>query len=52
MVGFASETVEAQPRGLELFAPPSRGMPLWGTGTNRPALKKLGIENVQDLLQH
>lgn len=52
MVGFASETVEAQPRGLELFAPPSRGMPLWGTGSNRPALKKLGIENVQDLLQH
>ena len=27
-------------------------MPLWGTGTDRPALKKLGIESVQDLLQH
>ena len=41
-----------QPRGLELFAPPRRQTPLTLPGGRGSALRKLGIESVQDLLQH
>ncbi|HEX2241597.1 MAG TPA: ATP-dependent DNA helicase RecG, partial [Actinomycetota bacterium] len=47
------ETVAARPRGLELWAGPGRGMSLSTLGEKRRALlAKLGVETVQDLLQH
>lgn len=46
------EVVQAPARGLELFAPRRRQTSL-GVGDKRAAaLRKLGIESVQDLLQH
>src|SRR5918992_303071 len=50
--GPMAETVAAPPRGLELFAPPSKRKALGVTGKRLEALAKLGIESVQDLLQH
>ncbi|MFN2389067.1 MAG: ATP-dependent DNA helicase RecG [Actinomycetota bacterium] len=47
-----AEVVAALPRGLELFARGSRRRPLSLTGKRGEALTKLGIETVQDLLQH
>jgi ATP-dependent DNA helicase RecG len=47
-----AETVMAPPKGLELYAPPRRRKPLRYTDKQGPALAKLGIESVQDLLQH
>ncbi|MFN2525871.1 MAG: ATP-dependent DNA helicase RecG [Actinomycetota bacterium] len=50
---MSPETVAARPRGLELWTPPGRGVPLSGLGEKRSRLlAKLGIETVQDLLQH
>ncbi len=46
------DTVAAPPRGLELFASRRRAVPLRHAGRRRQALAKLGIHNVQDLLQH
>src|SRR5918999_3076500 len=51
------ETVAAPPRGLELFAAERRHAPLrFGGSKTAPrrheALGKLGIQSVQDLLQH
>ena len=39
-------------KGLELFASPRRAKPLGVRGKRAEALTKLGIESVQDLLQH
>jgi ATP-dependent DNA helicase RecG len=47
-----AEVVAAPPRGVELFAARSRQLPLRVTGRRGVALAKLGIESVQDLLQH
>jgi ATP-dependent DNA helicase RecG len=47
-----AETVQAPPRGFELFAPRRRQAPLPAPGKRGAALTKLGIETVQDLLQH
>jgi ATP-dependent DNA helicase RecG len=47
-----AEVVAAPPRGLELFAPPARRMPLKLPGARGEGLAKLGITSVQDLLQH
>jgi ATP-dependent DNA helicase RecG len=47
-----TEVVQAPPKGLELFAPRRRQTPLRGPARKRAALAKLGIETVQDLLQH
>ncbi len=47
-----AETVAAPPRGLELYAPPGRRKALSVTGKKVEALASLGIESVQDLLQH
>jgi ATP-dependent DNA helicase RecG len=47
-----AEVVAAPPRGLELFAPRRRARPLAVTGKRALGLEKLGIETVQDLLQH
>lgn len=47
-----TETVERRQRGLELFAPPERRSALNRAGSARRGLSKLGIESVQDLLQH
>jgi ATP-dependent DNA helicase RecG len=47
-----AETVAPPPRGLELFAPPSKRQPLRVTGKRVEGLASLGIESVQDLLQH
>ena len=47
-----TETVAAQPRGLELFGVRTRRRPIGVTGKKAEALQKLGIESVQDLLQH
>ncbi|HVF53206.1 MAG TPA: ATP-dependent DNA helicase RecG [Actinomycetota bacterium] len=46
------ETVSARSRGLELFAPRRRGAVLRVSIPRVDALAKLGIESVQDLLQH
>jgi ATP-dependent DNA helicase RecG len=48
----AGEAVAAAPRGLELFAPQKRQAPLKITDKRGTALAKMGIESVQDLLQH
>lgn len=50
--GDMAETVAAPPRGLELYAPPRRRKALGVTGKKLEALASLGIESVQDLLQH
>jgi ATP-dependent DNA helicase RecG len=47
-----AEVVTAQPKGLELFAPARRRLPLRVQGARAISLGKLGIESVQDLLQH
>ena len=47
-----SEVVAAPPKGLELFASPSRRTPLPFTGRRGDLLRKMGLETVQDLLQH
>ena len=47
-----SDTVAAQPRGLELFGVRTRARPLPVSGKRAEALGKLGITSVQDLLQH
>jgi len=47
-----TEVVAAPPRGLELFAPRSRAHPLATTTKRAVGLEKLGLETVQDLLQH
>ncbi len=47
-----AEVVSALPRGLELFGRGRRRIPLELTGKRQEALAKLGIESVQDLLQH
>ena len=47
-----SHTVQAPPRGLELFASGRRARPLPSTGKRGLALEKLGLHTVQDLLQH
>lgn len=47
-----SQVVQAPPKGLELFAPPRRATPLQLAGKRGLALQKLGVETVQDLLQH
>lgn len=48
-----SETVSAPPRGLELYAPPGKQLPLKeAQGADSEAFKKLGISTVQNLLQH
>ena len=47
-----AEVVAAPPRGLELFAPPQRSAPLRVPGARGRGLSKLGLESVQDLLQH
>jgi ATP-dependent DNA helicase RecG len=47
-----TETVAAQPKGLELFGARSRKRSLSVTGKKAEALEKLGIGSVQDLLQH
>jgi ATP-dependent DNA helicase RecG len=47
-----SETVLERPRGLELFAPKRLQRALPVTGGRSDALAKLGIQSVQDLLQH
>ena len=47
-----AEVVEAPPRGLEIFASERRQKPLKATGERAKALEKLGIDSVQDLLQH
>src|SRR5918992_48668 len=47
------ETVAAPPRGLDLFAAPARRKALRVVGSKRQqGLRKLGIETIQDLLQH
>ena len=47
------ETVAAPPRGLDLFAARPRRKALRVVGSKRQqGLRKLGIETVQDLLQH
>lgn len=53
MVRAPEDTVTAQPRGLELFAPPSRAALLGVRNAKQTAgLEKLGIGSIQDLLQH
>ena len=47
-----AEVVEAPPKGLEIYAPLRRRIPLRITGKRAEALEKLGIASVQDLLQH
>ena len=47
-----AEVVEAPPKGLEIYAPLRRRIPLRITGKRAEALEKLGIVSVQDLLQH
>jgi ATP-dependent DNA helicase RecG len=46
------ETVDAPPRGVELYAPRRLQKKLAVTGKRGEGLTKLGIESVQDLLQH
>ncbi|MDQ4095792.1 MAG: ATP-dependent DNA helicase RecG [Actinomycetota bacterium] len=53
MVTTPQDTVAAQPRGLELFAPASRSVAVPRVPAKQaPGLAKLGIESLQDLLQH
>lgn len=53
MVRAPEDTVTAQPRGLELFAPPSRASALRPRNDKQAGgLEKLGIGSVQDLIQH
>jgi ATP-dependent DNA helicase RecG len=47
-----AEVVQAPRTGLELFAPARRRTPLRLPPAKARALSKLGIESVQDLLQH
>lgn len=47
-----SETVLERPKGLELFAPERLQHPLGVPGKRGDGLRKLGIDSVQDLLQH
>jgi ATP-dependent DNA helicase RecG len=47
-----SQTVSAQPRGLELYGSGARREPLRATGKRAEAFTKLGIESMQDLFQH
>jgi ATP-dependent DNA helicase RecG len=47
-----ADVVRPQPRGLELFAPARRRVPMKLPGERGRALEKLGIASVQDLLQH
>ena len=47
-----SETVSAPPKGLELFAASRARAPLHITGARAAGLAKMGIQTVQDLLQH
>jgi ATP-dependent DNA helicase RecG len=47
-----SQTVAAQPKGLELYGSGARREPLRATGKRAQALAKLGIESMQDLFQH
>ncbi|MEA2460750.1 MAG: ATP-dependent helicase RecG [Actinomycetota bacterium] len=47
-----ADTVTAPPRGLELYAPRRLQRPLQVTGKRAAGLEKLGLETVQDLLQH
>lgn len=49
---MSPETVAAQPRGLELFGAGSRRKRLGASGKRAEALQKLGIDSIQDLLQH
>ena len=46
------EVVAAPPKGLELFAASRRKTPLRTGGRAAEPLKKMGLETVQDLLQH
>jgi ATP-dependent DNA helicase RecG len=46
------ETVTARPKGLELYAPARLETKLTLAGKRGEALEKLGIQSVQDLLQH
>jgi ATP-dependent DNA helicase RecG len=46
------DVVQAPPRGLELFSPRRRQTALRAPDKQAAALQKLGIESVQDLLQH
>jgi ATP-dependent DNA helicase RecG len=48
----STEGVVALQRGLELFAPAPRRMPLKTSGRGAAGFRKLGIETIQDLLQH
>jgi ATP-dependent DNA helicase RecG len=52
MVVGMQDVVAAPPRGLELFASGARRKPLDAPPREKRALAKLGIETVQDLLQH
>jgi ATP-dependent DNA helicase RecG len=47
-----ADVVAAPPRGVELFAAPPRQIPLSLKGRRAEAFAKLGINSVQDLLQH
>lgn len=47
-----AEVVQAPPRGLEIFAGKRRQKALKAAGERAKAFEKLGIESVQDLLQH
>jgi ATP-dependent DNA helicase RecG len=47
-----ADTVSAPPRGLELYAPRRLQRPLTAPPSRAPGLAKLGLETVQDLLQH
>jgi ATP-dependent DNA helicase RecG len=47
-----ADTVSAPPRGLELYAPRRLQRPLTAPPSRVPGLAKLGLETVQDLLQH
>ena len=46
------EAVSARPKGLDLYARRGARKPLGARGRRADALSKLGIESVQDLLQH
>jgi ATP-dependent DNA helicase RecG len=47
-----ADTVVALPKGLELYAPRRRQRALAVQGPRAAGLEKLGIETVQDLIQH
>src|SRR5918911_2695528 len=46
------DVVEAPVRGIDLFASRRGRLPLKVAGRRAEALEKLGIESIQDLLQH